>query len=98
MSTRGPGKPRSRIMSRSGASDGAPTDCTVVKPAMSVTHALSAMPSAASAGGFGARRDVSRAVEVRVEVDVRVDPAGQHGVAAEVDGGRARSTRARRAR
>ena len=67
----------------------APTDCTVVKPAISVTHALFAMPSAASAGGSLSAGDATRAIEVRVEMHVRVDPAGHHGIAAQIDRRRA---------
>ena len=67
VSTRGPGNPRSRIMSRSGPSEFAPTDCTVVNPAMSVNHALFAMASVASAGGSdrGAMRPVLSKCESR---------------------------------
>ncbi len=39
---RGPGNTPRAIASRSGLSEAAPTLCTVVKPAISVTHAFSA--------------------------------------------------------
>ena len=82
---RGPGKPRSRIMSRTGASDSAPTDCTVVKPAINDSHALLAIPEVALGGGLTPRGDPTGAIEVRIEVHVGVDPAGKDRIPAQVD-------------
>ena len=81
------------MRSRTEPSIAAPTLCTVVKPPCSVIQAFSAVYSAASSGlSPPADRLVIR-VEVPVEVDVGVDPAGHDGEAAQIVGGRRASGR-----
>mgnify|MGYP003693591601 CR=1 FL=1 len=74
------------MAARTSTSSGDPMLCTVVKPAASVMYAFSASHDRLRRRFAAARRPAVRA-EVRVEVDVRVDQAGQDREAAQVVGG-----------